>query len=181
VARLLDANEWRLVLTRLSELLPATTQRRVTVIGGVAMALGFGSRRTTGDADVIMKPEEAPEILAAASQIAPEFHLPPMWMNQSAIQADLVIAPAEPGRVVLATPSVAFEVPRTEHLLGMKLARFAGDTDIDDAKILLQELRTRFSNVEDVWTSVGGLVPVAQRGRARHNLEVLWEMLDESA
>jgi len=35
----------------------------------------------------------------------------------------------------------------------MKLARFAGDTDINDA----------------------------QRARARHNLDLLWEMLDEPA
>ena len=88
MARLLDANEWRLVLTRLSETLPTTTQRRVTVIGGVAMALGYGSRRTTSDADVILRPEEASEILAAAARIADEFQLPATWMNQNAVQAE---------------------------------------------------------------------------------------------
>ena len=60
----------------------------------------------------------------------------------------------------------------------MKLSRFAGDTDIGDAKILLRQLCSRLTTVEDVWTFVGGFVPLARRGRARHNLELLCEMLE---
>jgi hypothetical protein len=63
----------------------------------------------------------------------------------------------------------------------MKLCRFAGDTDIGDVKFLLRQLRSRLTTVEDVWTFVGGFVPLARRGQARHNLELLWEMLDESS
>jgi hypothetical protein len=40
------------VLRRLAERLPPTSQRRVTIIGGVAIALAYGSRRTTKDSEV---------------------------------------------------------------------------------------------------------------------------------
>lgn len=143
-----------------------------------ALALAYGSRRTTKDADVIM----AAEVLPAAATIAGEFALPTDWMNQRAVEANLIVIPSTPGEPALATPSVLFDVPSTEHLLGMKLARFAGDTDIEDASVLLRKLRAaRFEDVEDLWSFVGGLVPLAKRGQAPHNLDVLWEMIDESA
>ncbi len=176
------ASQWSVVLRRLAERLPPTSQRRVTIIGGVALALAYGSRRTTKDADVIMAADVAAEVLPAAATIAGEFALPADWMNQRAVEANLIMPPSGPGEPVLATASVLFDVPSTEHLLGMKLARFAGDTDIEDASLLLRKLRAaRFEDVGDVWSFVGGLVPLAKRGQARHNLEVLWEMLDESA
>jgi hypothetical protein len=87
---------------------------------------------------------------------------------------------APPGSsVVLTTASVIFEVPSTERLLGMKLARWAGQTDIEDGKVLLLELKKRFSEVEDVWSAVGGHVLLVKQGYAKHNLEVLWETLEE--
>jgi hypothetical protein len=39
--------------------------RHVTLIGGVAMALAHGSRRTTKDTDVFMQPDIAPEVADA--------------------------------------------------------------------------------------------------------------------
>ena len=60
----------------------------------------------------------------------------------------------------------------------MKVARFAGDTDIADAKILLSLLP--LDDVEDVWTRIGGLVPVARQSVARDNLQALWEEVHES-
>lgn len=182
MSRKLGEDEWLEVLNRLAQVLPPDHQRHVTVIGGVAMALAYGSRRTTEDADVIMPPEVAAEVLPAAEKLAPEFGLPSHWMNQKAVEAGYASAPPEGGRVVLSTPSLVLEVPSTERLLGMKLARFAGDTDIEDAKILAMKLRNAGrSTAEDVWDVVGGTVPMASRGRARHNLENLWEMLDEPA
>src|SRR5579862_1159816 len=99
------------------------------------MALGYGSRRTTQDADVILAPEDASEVLLAAAEIAPEFDLPADWMNSKAVEAGYASLPPEGGRVVLRTPSLVLEVPSAERLLAMKLARFAGDADINDAKI----------------------------------------------
>ena len=81
----------------------------------------------------------------------------------------------EEGRTVLITSSVVFVVPSTEQLLAMKLSRFAGQGDTSDARILLQRLQRSCSTVEDVWNLVGGLVLVAERPQARHNLDVLWD------
>ena len=168
-----------MVLNRLADELPAG-ERRVTMIGGVALALGYGSRRTTDDADVMIDPkEDASEVLAAAEKIAPDFGLPSGWMNEKGRPFVVAVPEHERGRVVLTTASVIFEVPSTERLLGMKLARWAGQTDIEDGKVLLLELKKRFSEVEDVWSAVGGHVVLAKQGYAKHNLEVLWETLEE--
>jgi hypothetical protein len=181
VSKQLDADEWRAVLRRLAEVL-SPPQRQVTLIGGVAIALGYESaRRTTTDADVIMQPDVAAEVLPAAKQIASEFQLPPDWLNKAAFDAGLLVPPKGQGRIVLETQSLVFDVPPAEHLLGMKLVRWAGETDIEDASILLKKLRVAYSDVEDVWSLVGGFVLMAKRAEARHNLDVLWEMLDESA
>src|ERR1035438_3549394 len=72
-----DAARWRQVLDRLAAALPAPTQRHITVIGGVAMALGYGAQRTTLDADVVMAPEVALEVLPIAALIRAGFACPP--------------------------------------------------------------------------------------------------------
>jgi hypothetical protein len=146
------------------------------------MALVYDSRRTTEDADVIINPTDvAVEVLAAAEKIAPDFGLPSGWMNENA-RSFIIEPPAhERGREVLATDSVVFEVPSTERLLGMKLARWAGSTDVEDGQVLLRKLKERCADEEEVWSLVGGLIPVAKRDNGRHYLATLWEMLDESA
>jgi hypothetical protein len=85
-------------------------------------------------------------------------------MNQKAQLAELVLVPADVGREVFSTPFLVLEVPSTECMLGMKLARFAGDTDLDDARLLLRDLRPRFSDPEDIWSHVGGLNHPLPRG-----------------
>ena len=145
------------------------------------MALGYSSRRTTDDADVIMAPDVAAEVLPAAEQVAAQYGLPSGWMNTKAFDAGLILPPTEAGRAVLTTNSVVFEVPSAERLLAMKVVRFAGDKDQKDAEILLKLLLPRFSDVETLWNFLGGFIPPAKRSQARYNLDILWEMLDESA
>jgi hypothetical protein len=177
----LDEAQWRAVLSSLAaEIPPTPCPPHVILIGGVAMALGYGSRRTTEDADVIMTPDVAAEVLPAAEQVAAQYGLPSGWMNTKALDAGYVVPPVEPGRVVLATDSVVFEVPSTEHLLAMKVARFASDTDRKDAEILLKRLLPSFSDVETLWNFLGGFIPPAQRLQARYNLNTLWDMVNES-
>lgn len=154
-------------------------QRRVTLIGGVAMALGYRSRRTTRDADAIIEAADAAELLAAADRIAPAFQLDPGWLNQKAAEAGLIKLPV-PDAVVLETPTLVLEVPSAERMLAMKLARSAGDSDLDDARLLLQDLRRGYADVEALWAVLGGLVPVAQQATTRYNLLKQWEELDES-
>jgi hypothetical protein len=175
----LSPEDWDRVLERLAGVLSSDHQRHVTVIGGVAVALAYGSRRTTDDADVIIiDPAIAGEVLAAVAQIAPEFELPLDWMNEKARKAGHVPASISADKVVREWPSLALEVPSAEQLLAMKVTRFAGDTDTKDAKILLKVLiNSGRSDVEAVWDVVGGYVPLAKQANARDNLQDVWEML----
>jgi hypothetical protein len=175
----LGADEWRAVLRRVSERLPHARTWHVTMIGGVAMALGFGGRRTTTDADVI---DTAPEVFDAARAVAAEFGLSPEWMNRKAEECGYVVASAatDEGKVIFEAPSLEVWAPSTAHMLAMKVARFAGDTDVEDAKVLL-DLLDHFADVEGLWTYIGGLVPLAYQDQARHNLSTLWEMSHEPA
>ena len=168
-----------MVMHRLAGELRPGRQRRMTLIGGVAMALGYRSRRTTTDADAIIAPADAEEILAAAARIAPDFQLDAGWLNQKAIEAGKILAP-RPETVVLETPTLVLEVPSCEAMLAMKLARGACNSDLDDARLLLHDLRRRYADVEALWTVLGGLVPVAQLANTRYNLLKQWEDLDES-
>ena len=79
----LTADDWKRVLTRLSDELAPPGRRRIIVIGGVAMALGYGSRRTTADADSVMDPDVAAEVLPAAKRIAGEFGLADDWLKST--------------------------------------------------------------------------------------------------
>ena len=180
-SRNLNGAEWRAVLEELAAKLPPDYRRHVTLIGGVAMVLGYNSRRPTNDADVVMTPAVAAEVLPAAEEVAAQYGLSSGWMNMKALDAGYVMPTIEPDRIVLNTDSIVFEVPSTEQLLAMKLSRFAGHDDISDAKILLRRLQQSRSSIEDVWDLVGGLVLVAKRPQARHNLYDLWDMLDGSA
>ena len=61
-------------------------------------------------------------------------------------------------------------------MLAMKLVAYRREKDIRDAKLLVDRLRLRgLTDVEDVWTFVGGLVPVVKQARARYNLLELWD------
>lgn len=150
------------------------------------MALAYGSRRTTKDADVVMEPDVAAEILPIAERIAPEFGLPTGWLNQKAAERPgFIVRPPGAGegrgQIVFETPALTLEVPPPEHMLAMKLAAFRDDTDIADAKLLLRALGSGFLDQEDVWTVVGGFVPDGERDKAYENLYILWEDLHEPA
>jgi hypothetical protein len=176
--RLIEPDEWSFIFRRLAEELPQDKSWRVTLIGGAAMALGYGGRRATSDADVTATPVE---VIRAARAIAPEFDLKRGWMNAKAEEAGYVVSSAaEEGRSVVRQGPLEVFVPSTLHMLAMKVARLAGDTDAYDAKVLLRRLN-HLNTVEQIWTLIGGLVPMAHRAQARHNLENLWEMVHGSA
>ncbi len=174
VSRQIAPGEWRAIFKRVAEKLPQGRQWRVTLIGGAAMALGYGGRRTTEDADVIDTP---PEVLEAARAVAAEFGLNREWMNANAEEAGYVVPSAAAGtETVMSEPSLEVCVPSLEHMLAMKVARLAEYPDEVDAKTLLSRMK-HLDTVEDVWNVIGGLVPVAGRSQAKHNLEKLWELI----
>ena len=69
-----------------------------------------------------------------------------------------------PDHAVFERPTLVLEVPSSLHMLAIKLARFAGDTDRQDATELLKRLRPGYADADDLWTQIGGLAP---RGAAR--------------
>jgi hypothetical protein len=77
------------------------------------MALGYGSRRTTKDADTVMQPDVAAEVLPAAKRIALEFGLAPDWLNQKAVEAGKIVIPKPPGRIVFETDTLVLVSRRT--------------------------------------------------------------------
>lgn len=171
-----DAVEWLVILERLSDVLSPDHQRHVTLIGGAAMLLGYGAQRMTDDVDAIMTPDVAAEVLPAAVSIAGEFGLDPEWLNQRAISASLVVPPPLLDKTLFATRSLVLEAPPIEHMLAMKVTAYRSHKDWDDAALLLKRLeRSGLCDAEDVWSLIGGFVPVAKRATARYNLLDLWD------
>jgi len=173
-------------LARLAEAVGPSVSAEITLIGGAAMTLGFGSRRTTQDVDVILNPDTRDAILDAAERIRHEFGLPADWLNERAMEAGLLVMAAfdalESHRsVVLELGSLRFSVPSMTHLAAMKLPAVRGDSDIDDLLLLLDRLKKNgLEDVEMAWATLGGMVPLAEQGKARYNLEKVWVLLNES-
>ena len=173
----LTGAEWLSVIQELADVLPPDKQRRVTVIGGVAMILEYGAKRTTDDMDVIiLRPDIAEEVQEAALRVT-AFGLDAGWLNQRAVEANLIRHPySADDHVVFANDSLVIAVPSPEHMLAMKLAAYRREKDIRDARLLVDRLRRGgLTEMEDIWTAVGGLVPVAKQATARYNLLDLWD------
>ena len=177
----LSGEEWLQVLCRLAERLDPASPARIVVIGGAAVALGYGSRRSTLDMDAVLEPQQAATLLRLADEIAPEFGLSHGWLNEKAKEAGFVVDSVVQGPTLFDHPALKVVAPSLEQLAAMKLAAIRGQTDVDDALHLLRRLRSNTRDAEEVWSLTGGLVPVAERPKARYNLLKLWEMLDESA
>lgn len=169
---LLAGDQWLSVLRRLSAAL-VDGRYSLGVVGGVAMALSYSPRRTTRDLDAILDEATALRIVTAAETIAPEFGLPPTWLNNKAQKAGFVVE-AVTGNVVFDDGKLEVRAGATEQLLGMKLAAWRDELDFDDAVLLLK--RMAIEDMEMVWAFVGRFVPVDKRARARHNLEEAWEL-----
>jgi len=150
------------------------------LIGGVAVALAYGTRRTTRDVDVVLEDEASKVVIRVANQIAPEFGLESGWLNENARRAGFLAEKIIEGDIVLETSALKIVVPSLAQLTAMKLAAIRGQTDVDDALTLLRQVRAWGGDVEETWALIGGLLPIAERDKARYNLLKLWEVLDES-
>ncbi|MBI5533522.1 MAG: hypothetical protein HY898_12450 [Deltaproteobacteria bacterium] len=176
----LAADDWRRVLMRLAGALHGGSPAHMTVIGGAAIALLFDARRTTTDVDVVIDSSDTMRVLAEARSIAAEFGLPENWLNQDARTGGFIQEPLQLGQTLIETPDLTVSAPTIEHLLATKLpvAR-RGDTDIEDCLVLTRRLRATSDDADDLWSRIGGLVPVAHRQNALYNLRWIWEILDE--
>ncbi len=169
---LLTVEQWRAVLKRLSAEIGGAPCE-IGVVGGVAIALSHSARRTTHDLDAILDDATSRRVLDAAEQIAHEFALPPMWLNNKAQQAGFVVGQAL-GDVVYDDGHLVVRAASTEQLLAMKVTAWRDQVDIDDAVLLLTRLA--IDDLEEVWNRIGRDVPPKARSHARENLEEAWEI-----
>jgi len=119
-------------------------QGRLFVVGGAAMALAYGRRRTTRDVDAVFHPKEV--IYEVARQIARERGLAHDWLNDGVKgflvgdDPDSTTHLDEPGlRVEVASPRYLFVLKalaaRVDRDAGdlLKLFDLSGFRDVDDA------------------------------------------------
>jgi hypothetical protein len=116
----------------------------VCVVGGAAMVLGFGSRRSTRDIDALVI--EPPSIRAAIQQVAEKHGLPESWLNEGA-KGFAASQPVETTELMKLS-HLRIVSPPPEYILAMKCiaARVGVDeTDKGDVKYLIQRLGLRDS------------------------------------
>jgi hypothetical protein len=176
----LGAEDWLRILRRLAEEFQLAAPVKIIVIGGAAMALAYGARRTTRDVDAVLDCATSREVLRAADRIREEFGLDSGWLNENARHAGFLVEPILEGPTVLATPTTIVVAPSLEHLTAMKLSAIRDDTDIDDAFMLLRRFQAAGHDAEGTWSAIGGLVSAGARSKARYNLLKIWDLLDES-
>jgi hypothetical protein len=110
---------------------------RLYVVGGVAMALEFDTRRTTRDIDAIFDPPTT--IADEAASMATDLGLPPGWLSAAA-QAFIPLPDEDP--VSLDVEGLQVAVSSPANLLAMKMA--AGrPQDITDLVVLFRHLKVR--------------------------------------
>jgi hypothetical protein len=175
----LDAAGWTTVLENLASELDPLRPVQMIVIGGAAIALGFNARRTTHDVDALIAPADLDRVMEAAAVVARRRGLPGDWLNERAKQAGFLCASLQLGEALLQLPGLIVIAPTVEQLAALKLPAIRGQTDLDDARLLLSILRERGLDLEEVWSVTGGLLPEAERDKARYNLLRIWELFDE--
>ena len=103
------------------------------VVGGAAMALGYGGREATRDVDAVFEPKTT--IYDAAARVAERESLQPDWLND-AMKGFLHGVDADE-RVVLEHPALRVAVASPRYLLAMKLLSARVERDADDIALLL--------------------------------------------
>jgi len=111
----------------------------ICLYGGAMMCIVFNARPATKDIDAVFKPEQ--KIHLAALRIAKENDLPPDWLNDG-VKAYLS-KKHHKDKILFHWPNLAVYHADAEYLLAMKAISARHKQDIDDIKLLLQELRLK--------------------------------------
>ena len=140
------------------------------VIGGAAMSLAFNARESTHDVDaLIVSPREARKVRELAKQVADEMGFEEDWLNDGAKGYFMGLSQ---GDVVLQSPGLVVKRPSVEQLLAMKLSAWRDDVDIEDARILLQQLSGERGSV---WKSIESFLVRGRELKAQYAFQDLWE------
>ncbi len=103
-------------------------QGRLFVVGGAAMALAYGRRRTTQDVDAVFEPKEV--IHDVARQIAVERGLHPDWLNDGV--KEFLVGTDPDATTHLDEPGLRVEVASPRYLFVLKALAARVDRDTGD-------------------------------------------------
>ncbi len=131
---LLSIESIRRLLIELDEELGATgASGELFVVGGAAMALGYGAREATRDIDALFEPKTA--IADAAESVGERNGLRADWLNDA--MKGFLHGNDPERRLALDLPSLQVFVASPRYLLAMKLLSARIERDADDIAMLL--------------------------------------------
>jgi hypothetical protein len=168
---LLSANDIKKALTRLGELASDQGLKlQIALVGGAVMALAYQARESTRDVDAIFfTPPDATLIRQLAMQVALEMNLPEDWLNDG---AKGFIRGLDLGQMLISTHGIEVWQVSPLQLLAMKLSAWRDDTDISDAKRLLEEVK---GTQAEVWTALEPFLSKGDELKAQYAFLDLWE------
>src|SRR5205085_12396420 len=102
-------------------------------------------------------------------QVGTELDLPEDWLNDGAKGYLIGISR---GQEVFNAPGIEVSMPAVAQLIAMKLSAWRDDTDIEDAKRLLQEMP---GSQEVVWKEIEPYLVPGRELKARYAFLDLWE------
>lgn len=169
----LSRAEIEAALQRLGELAERHREQiQLVIVGGAAMLLVYQARLTTRDVDaVILSPHTVANVRKWAQQVADEQNLPDDWLNDGAKGYLIGISR---GPTIFTAPGIQVKIPSVAQLLAMKLSAWRDETDIDDARRLLQELT---GPREQIWNELEPYLVPGREIKAKYAFLDLWEDL----
>ncbi|MCW5830748.1 MAG: hypothetical protein KIT79_15685 [Deltaproteobacteria bacterium] len=151
------------------------TRIRLLVVGGAAMALGFGSRDSTYDIDsVFLEPADASQVRRLATGVGSKLGLPDDWLNDA---AKAYVRPPVQETVIFSAPGIEVAIPSVAQLAAMKLSAWRDDLDISDAETLVRRLKETGMGREAAWAAMLPYLEPGTELKAKYALDDLWETL----
>lgn len=147
-------------------------QIQLVVVGGAVMLLAYQARLTTRDVDaVIQSPRATSNVRKWIKQVADEQGMPGDWLNDGA--KGYLVGISE-GPILFSAPGIKVRMPSIAQLLAMKLSAWRDETDIDDARRLLQEMTGEH---DEIWSKVEHYLVPGRELKAKYAFLDLWESL----
>jgi hypothetical protein len=103
------------------------------IVGGSAIALAYGERRSTRDVDAVFEPKM--EVYVEARKMADEFGLPEDWLNDG-VKGLLPDFPDTGKQTTEMSEGIHVIVPSAEYLFAMKATSARLEIDDDDLELL---------------------------------------------
>lgn len=172
---LLTKGQIEAALRRLGEIANENAEEvNLVIIGGAAMALAFDARESTKDVDaVFISPRDSGKLRKWIAIVAGEMGLGEDWLNDA---AKGFMHGISDGPIVFQSRGMVAVRPATEQLLALKLSAYRDDRDIDDAKVLLRELRGE-NEKELIWARIRPFVMIGHELKSQYAFDEVWESL----